>query len=166
MQLFTVSFFGHRQIDNFFEIELVLEKLIRGLMLSKEYIEFLVGRDGDFDQLVSSTVLRCKRTVRDDNSSLIWIMPYLTAEYRNNEEAYNKYYNEVEICSDSAAGHFKSAFQIRNRAMVDRSDLVIFCVEHASGGAYQTMKYAKKIGKHSINLAEATIDPYTQETLL
>ena len=92
MQLFTVSFFGHRQIDNFVEIELLLEKLIRGLMLSKEYIEFLVGRDGDFDQLVSSTVLRCKRTVRDDNSSLIWIMPYLTAEYRNNEEAYNKYF--------------------------------------------------------------------------
>ena len=100
MQIFTVSFFGHRQIDNFFEIELLLEKLIRELMLSKEYVEFLVGRDGDFDQLVSSTVLKCKRTVRDDNSSLIWIMPYLTAEYRNNEEAYNKYYDEVEICSD------------------------------------------------------------------
>lgn len=166
MQFFTVSFFGHRKIDNFFEIELLLEKLIRELMLSKEYVEFLVGRDGDFDQLVSSTVLRCKRTVRDDNSSLIWIMPYLTAEYRNNEEAYNKYYDEVEICSDSAAGHFKSAFQIRNRAMVDRSDLVIFCVEHASGGAYQTMKYAKKIGKYSINLASATINHYTQETLL
>lgn len=57
MQFFTVSFFGHRQIDNFFEIELLLEKLIRELMLSKEYVEFLVGRDGDFDQLVSSTVL-------------------------------------------------------------------------------------------------------------
>lgn len=100
MQIFTVSFFGHRQIDNCFEIELLLEKLIRELMLSKEYVEFLVGRDGDFDQLVSSTVLKCKRTVRDDNSSLIWIMPYLIAEYRNNEEAYNNYYDEVEICSD------------------------------------------------------------------
>ena len=100
MQIFTVSFFGHRQIDNCFEIELLLEKLIRELMLSKEYVEFLVGRDGDFDQLVSSTVLKYKRTVRDDNSSLIWIMPYLIAEYRNNEEAYNNYYDEVEICSD------------------------------------------------------------------
>ena len=40
MQFFTVSFFGHRQIDNFFEIELLLEKLIRELMLSKEYVEF------------------------------------------------------------------------------------------------------------------------------
>ena len=70
MQIFTVSFFGHRQIDNFFEIELLLEKLIRELMLSKEYVEFLVGRDGDFDQLVSSTVLKCKRTVRDDTTML------------------------------------------------------------------------------------------------
>ena len=99
--IFHCQFFGHRQIDNFFEIALLLEKLIRDLMLSKEYVEFLVGRDGNFDQLVSSTVLRCKRTVRDDNSSLIWIMPYLTAEYRNNEEAYNKYYDCLLYTSPS-----------------------------------------------------------------
>ena len=163
MQIFTVSFFGHRQIHYSFEKESLLEKLICEVITSKEYVEFLVGRDGDFDQLVSSTILRCKRAVRDDNNSLIWVMPYPTAEYRNNEEAYNNYYDEVEICNDSATGHFKSTFQIRNRIMVDRSDLVIFCVEHSSGGAYQTMQYAKKIGKHFINLASATINPYTEE---
>ena len=42
--------------------------------------------------------------------------------------------------------------QIRNREMVDRSDLVIFCVERSSGGAYQTMKYAVKQEKNIINL--------------
>jgi len=36
--------------------------------------------------------------------------------------------------------------------MVDRSDLVIFCVERNSGGAYQTMKYAMRQEKHIINL--------------
>ena len=62
MNLFAVSFFGHRQVDDPFLIERQLESIIRELLLTKEYIEFLVGRDGEFDQLVSSTVRRCKRT--------------------------------------------------------------------------------------------------------
>ena len=38
--------------------------------------------------------------------------------------------------------------------MVDRSDLVICYVDHQSGGAFQTMQYARKCGKELINLAE------------
>lgn len=60
MNLFAVSFFGHRQVDDPFLIERQLESIIRELLLTKEYVEFLVGRDGEFDQLVSSTVRRCK----------------------------------------------------------------------------------------------------------
>ena len=151
MKLFAVSFFGHRQVDDPFLIERQLESIIRELLLTKEYVEFLVGRDGEFDQLVSSTVRRCKRTIRDDNSSLVLVLPYMTAEYRNNEESFHEYYDEIEICLESAEKHFKSAHQVRNRSMVDRSDLVIFCIEHNSGGAYQTMQYAKK--------ADAKIEP-------
>lgn len=61
MNTYTVSFFGHRQIDNPFQVEQQLEKLISDLLRHKEFVEFLVGRDGEFDQLVSSTVRRCKR---------------------------------------------------------------------------------------------------------
>ena len=156
MTLYTVSFFGHRQIDNIFVIEQHLETMIRELLLSKEYVEFLVGRDGEFDQLVASTVRRCKRTVRDDNSALVLVLPYTTAEYRNNEQSFHAYYDEIEICAEAAEKHFKSAHQIRNRTMVDRSDLVVFCVEHSSGGAYQTMQYAKKANANIINLPDVT----------
>ena len=34
----------------------------------------------------------------------------------------------------------KSAFQVRNKSMVDRSDLVICYVETNEGGAYQTIE--------------------------
>ena len=156
MNLYAVSFFGHRQIDNVFALEERLESMIRELLRSKEYVEFLVGRDGEFDQLVSSTVRRCKRTVRDDNSALVLILPYATAEYRYNEQSFHEYYDEIEICTESAEKHFKSAHQTRNRSMVDRSDLVVFCVEHNSGGAYQTMQYAKKVNANIINLPVVT----------
>lgn len=154
MNTLTVSFFGHRQIDDVFRIEEKLEKLVREYLNSQEYVEFLVGRDGEFDQLVSSTVRRCKRTVRDDNSALVLVLPYATSEFRNNEESFHDYYDEIEICAESVEKHFKAAHQIRNRSMVDRSNIVIFYVERESGGAYTTMRYAQKSGVRYINLAE------------
>ena len=152
MNTFTVSFFGHRRIENALEIENRLEQLIRTLLWEHEYIEFLVGRDGEFDQLVSSTICRCKRQYRSDNSAHIWVLPYLTAEFRDNEESFRDYYDEIEICEAAAGSHYKNSHQTRNRAMVDRSDLVVLCIQHESGGAWQTMKYAKKQGVPCINL--------------
>ena len=152
MQIFTVSFFGHRMIDDVFEIENRLEQLIRTLLREHEYIEFLVGRDGEFDQLVSSTIRRCKREYRSDNCAHIWVLPYFTAEFRDNEESFRDYYDEIEVCEAATGCHYKNAHKTRNRAMVDRSDLVVFYIQRESGGAWQTMKYVKKQGKTYINL--------------
>ena len=154
MNTYTVSFFGHRMIDNALEIENRLEHLIRTLLREHEYVEFLVGRDGEFDQLVSSVVRRCKREYRSDNSAHVLVLPYVTAEFRDNEESFREYYDEIEICGSAADGYFKGAHQIRNREMVDRSDLVVFCVQRENGGAWQTMKYARKQGVPSINLCD------------
>ena len=152
MEVFTVSFFGHRMIDDVLEIENRLEQLIRTLLSEHEYVEFLVGRDGEFDQLVSSAVRRCRREYRSDNSIHVLVLPYFTAEFRNNEDSFREYYDEIEICETAADGHFKNAHQARNREMVDRSHLVVFCVQHESGGAWQTMKYARKQGVPYINV--------------
>ena len=130
-----------------------VERQVRQLIEEHEFAEFLVGRDGDFDQIVSSAVIRAKKNIRDDNSALIWVLPYPTSELQNNDEEFHIFYDEIEIFEESSLAHPKSAFQIRNRSMVDRSDLVIFCVEHESGGAYQTFKYAQKQEKSIINLA-------------
>ena len=153
MQIYTVAFFGHRYIINPFQIESRVDIIIEKLIKEKQYVEFLVGRNGGFDQFVSSAVIRAKRKFRDDNSSLVLVLPYLTAEYRNNVEYFEEYYDEIEICQESAKAHFKSALQIRNRQMVDRADLIVCCIDHESGGAYQTIQYAQKQNKKIINLA-------------
>ena len=156
MEIYTVSFFGHRSIPDFHAVEDQAEILIRSLLLKEEYVEFLVGRDGDFDQIISSSIRRLKRSVRDDNSTLIWILPYLTAELRNNVDSFQEYYDEIEICCDAANSHPKGAFQIRNRQMVDRSNLSVFYVDHMNGGAYQTMCYAQRQRIRIINFASKT----------
>ncbi len=158
LDTYTVSFFGHRQIENVSAIEKRLDEIIRPLLLEKEYVEFLVGRDGEFDLLAASTIKRLKRSVDGDNSALVWVLPYPTAEHRAYEADYAAYYDEIEICSESATAHFKSAFQIRNRWMVDRSDLVICYVERPHGGAFQALEYAKRRGKVVINMTEPILE--------
>ena len=158
LNIYTVSFFGHRYIDRFRTIEDRLEELIIKLLREHEYVDFLVGRNGDFDQLVSSTIRRVKREFRDDNCTHILVLPYNSAEFQNNEDSFAEYYDEIEICPESHNAHFKAAMQIRNRHMVDRSDLVICYIEHNSGGAYQTIQYALGQEKEVINLAEESRD--------
>ena len=155
LDTFTVSFFGHRDIYcNIRKIEEQIEDIVRNHIHTKPYVEFLMGRDGEFDILATSVIKRTQNAVGHDNNALVWVLPYPTADFQSNADNYEEYYDEIEICEESAAAHFKSAFQIRNRSIIDRSDLCVFYVERKSGGAYQTMQYAIKQGKNVINLAE------------
>ena len=154
LDIFTVAFFGHRYIDNPLKVEELLEEQIRKLINEKEYVDFVVGRNGEFDHCVSSTVIRVRKNVRDDNSALVLMLPYPTAEYLNNEEYFHDYYTDVEISYSASMAHPKSSIQIRNREMVDRADLIICYVEGNRGGAWQTIQYATTQEKIIINLAQ------------
>lgn len=154
MNIYTVSFFGHRKIERPSEIEERLDKLLYELITQKEYVEFLIGREGDFDLLAASAVKSAAKRYGCGNTSFILVLPYMKAECRENEKSYLEYYDEIEICSKSAEAHPKSTIQVRNRIMVDRSDLVICCIQQNSGGAYKTVQYAKKQNCTIINLAE------------
>ena len=152
--VYTVCFFGHRQIDDFRLVEQKVEALIDKLLNDHEYVEFFVGRDGEFDQLVTSAILRCRKRLDTANCSVTWVMPYLKADYVKNSDSSDNYYDSVEVCEQSANAHPKAAIQIRNRAMVDRSYLCVFYVTHRSGGAYQTLRYAERTGANIINLLD------------
>ena len=154
MRIYSVAFFGHRYVDNIIKVENLLEEQIRKLIDENEYVEFLVGRNGDFDQCVSSSVLRVRKNHRDDNSALVLVLPYPTAEYLNNKKYFHDYYTDVEISHAASVAHPKSAIQIRNREMVDRADLIICYIESEKGGAWQTVEYAIQQGKAVINLLD------------
>ena len=154
MNIYTVSFFGHREIENPIEIEKRLDRLLHDVITQKEYVEFLIGREGEFDLLAASVIRRAVRNYGCGNTSLILVLPYMKAEYRNNKREYLDYYDEIEVCNESSEAHYKSAIQVRNKNMVDRSDLVICCIQRNSGGAYKTVQYAKKQNCRIVNLAE------------
>jgi len=154
MNVYKVSFFGHRRIERLSTVADMLDDIIADLLRTKEYVEFYVGRYGEFDQAAASAVRRMRSSIGHSNSSMILVLPYMTAEFANNEKYFYDYYDEVEICPEAAEAHFKAAIGIRNKAVAERSDLVICYTTRKSGGAYQAVRYADRLGKRVINIAE------------
>lgn len=149
----TVSLFGHRTIEDYNAVESKLYELLRIIMQNgNREIEFLVGRNGDFDLMAASVIRKLKKETGSENAFLSLVLPYQTAELRNNVESFESYYDSIEICEESADCNFKYAIVARNRDMIDRSDMVVVYVKNESGGAYQALKYAEKNQKRIINL--------------
>ena len=153
MNIYTVSLFGHRSLLNPLSAEEHLEREVYKILKSHGYVNFLIGRTGEFDLMAALTIRRVMKTYSRINCSLTLILPYQNSNVENHKDSFLNLYDEIEICQYSADAHYKSAFQARNQNMVDRSDLVLCCIEHQSGGAYRTVQYAQQKECQIINLA-------------
>ena len=150
MKIYTVSFFGHRKLYDLRQIDERLSQLLKELIQTKTYIAFLIGRHGEFDEYAASVIKRVQNELGSDNNDLTLVIPYTVVDI----EYYEKYYDNVIIPEPAERAHPKLAITLRNRWMVEQSDLVIVNVEHSKGGAYTAMKYAEKNNKKIINLCD------------
>lgn len=148
MNIFTVSLFGHRRIDDLRQFSDRLAAIVKRLIQAKPYVAFLVGRHGEFDEYAVSIIKQVQKDIGKENSDITLILPYTVA----NIEYYETYYDSIIIPECLHGVHPKSAITIKNRWMIERSDLVIVYVERDKGGAYTAMKYADKLNKQVINL--------------
>lgn len=62
MEIYRISFVGHRKLYNISYIEDRIEELVYDLLSKKEYVEFYVGRNGDFDIAVASAIKRAQKS--------------------------------------------------------------------------------------------------------
>ena len=84
MDTYTVAFFGHRELSDALAVEERLKLLLRDLICNKEYVELLVVRDVEFEQLAASAVREAAGKHGCGNTSLVLVLPYERAEYRDN----------------------------------------------------------------------------------
>jgi len=148
MNVFTVSLFGHRRIEDLRQLNDRLVPIVRELIQTKMHVIFLIGRNGEFDEYAASVIKRLQRETGKDNSDIILVLPYTVADL----EYYEKYYDSIIIPENVSGKHPKSAIALKNHWMIERADLVIVYVERDVGGAYQAMKYAEKRNKELVNL--------------
>lgn len=142
MDIYRVSFIGHREVEDFFFVEEQVYSIVRELITTKEYVEFYVGRNGEFDILVASVIKRAKREIFEHNSSLILVIPYPLAEM----EFYEKYYDEVKYPRELYQVHYKSSITKRNEWFVENSDMLVAYVVRDYGGAAHCLKKAIERG--------------------
>ena len=148
MNIFTVSLFGHREINDLWQLDKKLSPIIRELIQTKPYVSFLIGRNGEFDEYVASLIKNVQKEIGKENNDVSLVLPYMVA----NCEYYEEYYDSIIIPESLYGVHPKSAITLKNRYMVEKSDLVIVYVERDKGGAHAAMKYAEKLKKKIINI--------------
>ena len=154
MKIFTVSLFGHRQIEDLRSLEKQLKSSVRNIVEDKEYVSFLIGRNGEFDEFAASVIKGMSADSHQKSYDLTLVLPYAVADI----EYYEKYYDYVEIPDFLQKAHPKAAISLKNRWMVEHSDLIIVWVNKNDGGAFAALKYAERLGKQTINLCNKIED--------
>lgn len=156
VEVYRICFCGHRKIYGYRDLEEKLEELVKKAICEHDYVEFYLGRNGDFDIFAASAVKRAQKNLGNENSSLILVQPYKM----RNDTCYESFYDEIIYPVDKNT-HFKQAITKRNRWMIENSDLLIcFVLDKNIGGADDALKYATKIGIKVINIAEEYHDMY------
>lgn len=142
LDIFRVAFIGHREVNNFSIVERELDSIVERLIEGKEYVEFYMGRNGEFDIMAASAVKRIQNQLGDHNSCLILVLPYEMADMPYLEE----YYQEI-VFPLSKNAFPKAAIEKRNQWLLDNCDLLVAYVEHTNGGAAKLLGRAIRMHK-------------------
>lgn len=134
------SLFGHREVNENIEKRLSIQ--INDAIIKHNVEMFLVGGDGQFDEIAAGIVRRAKE--KHPSIRLILVRPYLTKKLEENKEYYYENYDDIIIPEELLGTYYRFAITKRNRWMVDHSECVIIYSRHKYGGAYAAFDYADK----------------------
>ncbi len=129
-------------MEHYREIEDCLSEILFELLRNKEFIEFQIGRNGEFDIFAASCIKRIQKCLGCDNSAMTLVLPYPVSDI----EYYEKYYDSILIPKEISKIHPKKAITARNKWLVENSDMLIAYVRRESGGAAACLKMAEKNG--------------------
>ena len=140
--------FGHRIL--LMDIEKPLREVLERLVEDRGVRVFYTGGMGEFDELFARTVRGMKREY--PSLRLVLVMPYLTERLNMDKAFYEAQYDEIQIPAELEGVHPKAAIGLRNRWMVDRSDIVITALHRDFGGAAEAVRYAESAKKEIIRM--------------
>ena len=131
---------GHRYVENHGEVYERLFATLEQLLKEHVFVEFLIGRSGEFDEIAASTIKKLKKTVGNDRCFLTLVLPYPIAHL----DDYWQYYDDIIFPNDDRL-HYKRAISTRNEWMLTQSDLLVAYVEKEIGNAHHLLMKAKEL---------------------
>lgn len=146
----SCSFTGHRELADL-DVAL-LDRVIKNLIISG-CTRFLCGMAQGFDLTAAESVLALKKEY--PTVELVACVPcegqsrYYSSADRARYDRVLKSCSEVIVLSED---YYQGCMHVRDRFMVDNSDVVVCYLRKKSGGTYYTVKYAKTHDKKVIEL--------------
>lgn len=148
----TCCFIGHRNTADTAELRGRLRAAVTALIESGADT-FLFGSRSAFDGVCLQTVSELKAVY----THVVRI--YVRAEYEFIDGDYEKYLlrrYDATYFSERARGAGRAAYVMRNREIIDASDVCVFYYDEnlrgASGGTRAAYEYAVKRGKRVVNM--------------
>ena len=93
-EIYRIAFVGHREIYDVRRLEEEIEKIAKDAIFMHEFVEFYLGRNGEFDLLAASALKRAQKSSERQNSTLILVLPY----HVKDEAYYAEYYDALTYC--------------------------------------------------------------------
>ncbi|MBO5904045.1 MAG: hypothetical protein J6Q64_01555, partial [Clostridia bacterium] len=88
---------------------------------------------------------------------LVFVTPYIDEKYIKSKTEFADAFDTI-VYPPIENVPKKFAIPRRNEWMVEQANIVIACVSHSFGGAYDTYKHAKKKGKRIYNISGKDIE--------
>jgi len=150
----SACFTGHRDIDPQ-DLPSIKEKLREIIIncVNDGFTDFYNGGARGFDLLAAEAVLELKKTCPSLRLHIIVPCSNQTRGWR--EEDVIRYENVTAIADEVkclSPVYFDGCMHVRNRYMVDNSELLIAYLKSISGGSGYTVRYAEGQGKSVINI--------------
>ena len=144
------TFAGHREVFGLSQWPVV--EALETLLSTEQELICYEGGMREFDRLCACAVRTLKSRHQDKRIRLILVLPYMYQRLNTDGEYCRKNFDEVIVLHELAQVHYKKAVTARNRWMVDQADQLIALVWREHGGAWQTLQYAQRRGKHIVSI--------------
>lgn len=144
----VISFFGHKDYYYDDDVKAVAYSFVR--KVAKGQVSFFVGCYGGFDKMSYDLARRYKKEV-DSTAKIVFVTPYL-------DEKYLSYKTEIWDFDEVLYPPLESvpkrlSILKRNEYVVEKSDYIVFYVDHNFGGASQALEFAKRKNKRIFNIS-------------
>ena len=155
LRLHRCCFTGHRPDKMELgekEIKPLLEKAIDNAIING-YVTFITGMAMGTDIWAAEIVLKRKKS--NKNLHLICALPHPGFESRRSmieKMRFNKIIKKADISKEINSHYFTGCYQVRNKWMVDRSNLVIAVFNGKKSGTKNTVDYARRKGVNVVNV--------------
>ena len=146
----VISFFGHADFCEQKDYHDSLYDLVLSLCKNQNSVELFFGGYGNFDSFCYNVCAEIKKI--KGSVTLSYVTPYL-GSYLEKRTYLQKRYDQI-VYPEIENAPKRLAIIKRNEWMINKSDLVICYVNRSFGGAFYSLRYAKRKKKKIFNLVD------------